>query len=579
MADVNVTFGAKDQGLSAAFERVRKEADGIKQGFALAVGAVAAVAGAFATLKVAVDSVKNFANFAGEVSDLQAKTGLAIGPLLVLKQAFENAGIGGEGLASSVRNLQKNLVNASEGSGEAVEKFSKLGINFADIINLPVDQQIEIIGKAINGLAGDAQKTAAAVDVFGKSGANLLAVFKDSAAIETARAQIGGLAENLGTSIGALDKLSDAIQSAEKNKGFQFLAGFAQGFAGDIEKAANALNAIDLSKSGKASGETAKGAIVLATAAAETAVDFAKIVGLGDVITSQTVKLAALFAADTFGGAGQIRLLLSGVQKTGAAANKVEASQKAIADAAAQAAAEASQTAVATEQVAQAAAGFSEIWNRGLEGIRDSVSLTDDFAMSLTPAVDSVADIGQYFFNAATQVNGLSSELGATLSLSQQQANIAEKEANSRDKSVQAVQALKQEIASQKENLSTAQTQQAAAQQQLETIAGSAQSMKERVKQNQRAKAESIGPRGAKIRAARDAENFSRQAEEERALGGDLFKAISLENKAAEARKKAFGEGGGPPEDKLTRLNKTVDSIKGIIDTLEKKLPTNSLVP
>jgi hypothetical protein len=578
MADVNVTFGAKDQGLSAAFERVRKEADGIKQGFALAVGAVAAVAGAFATLKVAVDSVKNFANFAGEVSDLQAKTGLAIGPLLVLRQAFENAGIGGEAMAGAVRKLQQNLVNASEGSGEAVAAFSKLGINFADIINLPVDQQIEIVGRAINSLQGDAQKTAAAIDVFGKSGANLLAVFKDSAAIETARAQIGGLAENLGTSIGALDKLSDAIQAAEKNKGFQFLAGFAQGFSGDIEKAADAINKIDLSESGKAMGEIAKGATVLAEAAAAAALDFAKIVGLGEVVTSQTAKQAALFAASQIGGAAQIEAILSYFRQTGAAANKVEASEKAIADATAQAAAEASKTAVATEQVAQAAAGSSEIWDRGVQGIRDSVALTDDFAMSLTPAVDSVADVGQYFFDAATNVEGLSNELDASLKLSAQQASIAEEEANSRDKAVQAVKALKAEIASQQKNLSTAEAEQTAAVEQLSTIAGAAPSARERAKQNRPISAGGIGERATRIKAAQNAERLSTMAEEARAFG-DPDKAKRLEGQASDARKKAFGEGVNTPEDKLTRLNGTVDDIKSLITTLEQKLPTNSLVP
>jgi hypothetical protein len=100
-----------------------KMAVGLLAGLALLMGSTVFVAWlqpeAFAGLKFAVDSVKNFANFAGEISDLQAKTGLAIEPLLVLKQAFENAGIGGDGMATAVRKLQQNLVNASQGSGTA----------------------------------------------------------------------------------------------------------------------------------------------------------------------------------------------------------------------------------------------------------------------------------------------------------------------------------------------------------------------------------------------------------------------------------------------------------------------------
>jgi hypothetical protein len=572
MSDVNVTFAAKDEGLAAAFDRVRKEAAGIKAGFAQAVGAVAAVTAAFAGLKVAVDAVKNFANFAGEISDLQAKTGLALEPLLVLKQAFENAGIGSEALASGVRKLQQNLVNASEGSGTAVASFTKLGINFADIINLPVDQQIEIVGRAINNLEGDAQKTAAAVDIFGKSGANLLAVFKDASAIETARKQVGELATNLGTSIGALDKLSDAIQAAEKNKGFQFLAGFASGFSSDIEKAADKLNAIDLSKLGKSAGEVAKGVQVLSEGAVGTAVGFGATVGeilLMSGPLGATVRDVSLFA--------------NYLQATGIEANKVEASVKSVAAAAAAAAAEASKVVVATEEIKVAAAGSSEMWDKGVEGIRDSVSLTEKFNLSLTPAVDSVSDIGQNFFDAATQVEGLSAELQASLNLSKLQADIAENEAKSRDDSVEAakklkVELLKQEIKTQKENLSTAQTAQAAAAEQLSTIAGATPSARGRAQENRPIKAGAIGERATKIKAAQTAARLSKQAEEARAFGEDE-NAAYLEKKASEARKKAFGEGGPPEgEDKLSKLNKTVDSIETVIKDLERKLPTNSLV-
>jgi len=219
------------------------------------------------------------------------------------------------------------------------------------------------------------------------------------------------------------------------------------------------------------------------------------------------------------------------------------------------------------------------MWDKGVEGIRDSVSLTDQFNLSLTPAVDSVSDIGQNFFDAATQVEGLSAELQASLDLSKLQADIAEKEANSRDDALEAVKALKAEIASQKENLSTAKDAQAAAAEQLSGIAGATTSGRERAVENQLAKAGGIGPRASRIKAAKDAENLSRQAKDARNFG-DEKKAALLENKATEARKKAFGD-KGPPEakDKLGQLNDTVDSIEILIKNLEKKLPTNSLVP
>lgn len=582
MSDVTVSFGAKDEGLEAAFGRIKQQAAGFAAGFGAVLASVAAVTAAFSALKGVVDGIKSFANFGGEISDLQAKTGLATGDLLILRQAFENAGMGSDKMAAATRKLQQNLVNASEGSGTAQQAFQKLGLNFNDLLKLPVDQQMQAVGKAIMGLEGDAQKTAAAMDIFGKSGADLLVLFKDTGAFDTARTQIGGLAENLGVSVNALDKLSDAITAAEKNKGFQFLAGFAKGFAGDIETAANKLNSLDLSRFGQSVGEVAKGAQVAAEKIGVIPASLAEAAGASKETTDNIANASLTMAA--FGIPGMLAAKI--LQKMGQDANAVTEATRAHVEAQTQASLEyeKSQDAaqVLRDRIAENAAlagKTSELWEEGAKKIENSVSLAGDFSAQLQPALTQTEQIGQYFFDASTNVDGLGKELEATLELSKQQAEIAKNEADARDRATNAVTLLKKKISEKKEELQTAQTQQAAAQEQLSTIAGSAASPREQAARDRAfrdsLKGGGIGERFSRQRAARTADYLSQKAKEEAAFG-NKEKAAKLEEKASKARAKAFGKGEG---DKTATLEQTVTNIETIIKKLEEKLPVNALTP
>ena len=210
-----------------------------------------------------VDGVMGAADYAGRMSDISARTGQSVQDVIVLGQAFRNAGMGQEMVGQSLNLLQKALTGVNEEGQPTAGVFERLGLSIDGLRQMSAVDQMRAIGAAISGLKDPAAQSRAAMEMFGRSGGQMLAVLKDAGAFDTARQQVGALAENLGAAAADLDKFSDAAGSLDV-KQMQFFAGFAAGVSGDLASAADAMNRMDFSGPGKALGEMAAGAAELA---------------------------------------------------------------------------------------------------------------------------------------------------------------------------------------------------------------------------------------------------------------------------------------------------------------------------
>lgn len=77
--------------------------------------------------------------------------------------------------------MQKNTIEAANGSREMLGAFQALRINFEDFKKLSPDKQFVLIADRINQLKTDAEKTAAAMAFFGRSGAELIPIMEGGA--------------------------------------------------------------------------------------------------------------------------------------------------------------------------------------------------------------------------------------------------------------------------------------------------------------------------------------------------------------------------------------------------------------
>jgi len=218
-------------------------------GMKAATAAMAAVASVMAVVAVAARGMYAAMEAGGALIDLSAQTGLAVDKLMVLQTAFEQAGLGADSVQPIVNKMQKAIVAAAESGGEAAKTFDKLGISASSLSAMNAEQQMQTLGAAINGITNPAERSAAAMEIFGKSGGKMLALFA-AGGLDDAAKSIGAQAALMKENAGIFDRVTDVLgQAAKKLQGLY--VGMAAVIAPMLMSAVEAFNAIDLSGIGQ----------------------------------------------------------------------------------------------------------------------------------------------------------------------------------------------------------------------------------------------------------------------------------------------------------------------------------------
>lgn len=140
-----------------------------------ALGVGAAITGAFAAATAAVGmATKSFIEAGSELDDMSQRTGVAADILGSLKYAAEQSGTSMSALENGIRRMQRVIVDAANGSKSAADSLSMLGLSAQDLTGLNADEQIKLIADRISGIQDPTVKAAAAMEVFGRSGTELL---------------------------------------------------------------------------------------------------------------------------------------------------------------------------------------------------------------------------------------------------------------------------------------------------------------------------------------------------------------------------------------------------------------------
>lgn len=150
------------------------------------------------------------------LSKLSRRLGLTYGQMAGLKLAGDLAGVGVETIATAATKADVAFVSASNGSKEAIDKFTSLGLSMAELQKLSPDQRFAAIADAIAKLPTAAERSAAAIKLFGKSGAELLPLFEEGAgALQKAREQAEAFGLALSGAQGKeVEKMNDAFTLA-----------------------------------------------------------------------------------------------------------------------------------------------------------------------------------------------------------------------------------------------------------------------------------------------------------------------------------------------------------------------------
>lgn len=166
---------------SAAFSSGLAAAEGRLQGFGKrmqAIGAKMAGVGAAVSLAgagIAV-AIRGQLNAADEMSKAAQKFGVPIETLSRLKYAADLSDVSLETLGKGLGQLSKKMVDATDGNKSAVATFAALGVSVTDASGKlrPTEAVMTDLADRLAKMPDGAAKTAAAMELFGKSGAEMI---------------------------------------------------------------------------------------------------------------------------------------------------------------------------------------------------------------------------------------------------------------------------------------------------------------------------------------------------------------------------------------------------------------------
>lgn len=275
---LDVKIGATDAGFTKTISKVKdsvgsmdksvaKTATSVKTSFGSMVKAGAALAIGFGAIKAAASMITGtFATFrealdlGGELNDLSSRTGETAGNLMILRRAFQNAGAGADKVGPAINKLQRFMVESAEGNTANADTLTKLGLSFDQLKGKTPTEQMQMLAKAIAGMPDPAARSAAAMQVFGRSGGELIPLFNDfSNEIARANGQLGDMPGVMDRTNKQFDAISDNLQAA-KGKAVEFAAGFLEQVAPAIELATTLMANFNAAGAGMKLGEIITGA-------------------------------------------------------------------------------------------------------------------------------------------------------------------------------------------------------------------------------------------------------------------------------------------------------------------------------
>ena len=168
--------------LISAVDQTKTAFDSIKRNLGALGDAARSLNGMLANLGVAASAaglgalVRSALESASSLSKLSQRVGITVESISTLIPAADLAGVSSEKFEGGLRKLATSMLEAATGSVDAASGFKTLGVAFQnnDGTLRAADQVLLDLADRFKALPDGAEKTALAVEIFGKSGADLI---------------------------------------------------------------------------------------------------------------------------------------------------------------------------------------------------------------------------------------------------------------------------------------------------------------------------------------------------------------------------------------------------------------------
>lgn len=198
----------------AALKRFQKTAADQLQAAAIAAGVLGT-----AFMVMAKDSVDAM----DRMNEASQKTGITVEALSQLGYAAKMSGVDTESFTSALVKFNRAIAEGATGSGIASQAFKAIGISAAELKASTPDEILAKVADRFAGFADGANKTALAIAIFGRAGADMIPLLNEGAdGIAAMREEADKLGATMSTSAAkAADQFNDNLdRMMVKMKGF-----------------------------------------------------------------------------------------------------------------------------------------------------------------------------------------------------------------------------------------------------------------------------------------------------------------------------------------------------------------------
>lgn len=228
-------------------------------GFVSGLGAARAATQAFAAVTAGIAAttagVLKSLNKGRELAEFSEQTGITAGRIAQLSAAMDKAGMHGDDVGNVIAKMQRAIIEGGNASSGAAKAFATLGLSAQQLRGMSGDEQLVAIGRAIHGIHDPAQRTAAAMEIFGRKGSEMTRLFNDRT-LDALGGKLGASAQVFNVNAGVFREASVGIEIAGKKFASMYglFTGMAESIAPELLPMITALNSIDLTKMGQQMG-------------------------------------------------------------------------------------------------------------------------------------------------------------------------------------------------------------------------------------------------------------------------------------------------------------------------------------
>lgn len=203
-----------EQAALATAKKVQDTFDGLQQKVATTVGAIAGGLAAGFAVSAFKNLLSGVIETGARLDDLRMQTGETVEALSALLAVGKYNDVGADQLGAMMQKLSSNLAGATEESKGASKALQALGIDMEAFRRQSPAEQFQEIARKLADFEDGAGKSAVAIALLGKEGANALPFFNDLAAAGELQAKLtteqAAAAANLDDNLVRLSTTGDA---------------------------------------------------------------------------------------------------------------------------------------------------------------------------------------------------------------------------------------------------------------------------------------------------------------------------------------------------------------------------------